>query len=83
MAKCKKLLEKAQRSPENFGFEELCALAECYGFVFRRQSGSHRLYKHPSGIGMNFQDRGGAKSYQVQQLLKAIESLAIEDSRDE
>jgi hypothetical protein len=47
MAKRKRLLEKPQRSPQNFGFEELCGLAECYGFVFRRQSGSHRLYKHP------------------------------------
>lgn len=83
MAKCKRLLEKAQRSPQNFGFEELCGLAECYGFVFRRQSGSHRLYKHPSGMSMNFQDRGGAKAYQVQQLLKAIENLGVEDLKDE
>lgn len=83
MPKCKKLFEKAQRSPQNFGYEELCALAECYGFVFRRQTGSHRLYKHPSGITMNFQDRGGAKAYQVQQLLKAIEEFSIEDLKDE
>jgi hypothetical protein len=32
---------------------------------------------------MNFQDRGGAKAYQVQQLLKVIENLALEDLKDE
>ena len=59
-------------------FSELCQLAECYGFTFARQKGSHCMYKKPGQIGlMNFQDDGGkAKEYQVKQLLAVIEELA-------
>jgi hypothetical protein len=63
-------------------FEEICALAEAFGFVFKRQDGtSHRVYGHPSlshlmGGFQNFQEcKGKAKPYQVRQLLKAIDCL--------
>lgn len=81
MARCTKLLEKATNSPKNLKFEDLCALAECYGWVFQRQCGSHHIYLHTdlgSGVGsmMNFQPRDGqAKPTQVKQLLDAIEGL--------
>ena len=81
MARCAKLLDKAVNSPENLRFADLCALAECYGWVFQRQRGSHRIYMHPglrsrSGSMMNFQSRqGNAKPTQVRQLLAAIEEL--------
>jgi hypothetical protein len=81
MSKAKKLLQRAKSSPKNLAFEDLCALAEYYGWVFQRQSGSHRIYMHP-GLGkrlgsmMNFQPRDGkAKPFQVIQLLNAIEVL--------
>jgi predicted RNA binding protein YcfA (HicA-like mRNA interferase family) len=68
------LLEKARNSPNNIKFDELCSLAESFGYVFKRQNGSHQVYAHPdSGSIMNFQsDKGKAKPYQVRQLLKAI-----------
>lgn len=81
MANCEKLLEKARKSPANVKFEDVCRLAECYGWVFQRQSGSHRIYMHPNlgnqlGSMMNFQPRNGqAKRSQVKQLLDAIEGL--------
>jgi len=56
-------------------------LAECFGFIFQRQSASHLVYEHPSlSINqnrlMNFQNfNGKAKPYQVRQLLKAISYL--------
>lgn len=81
MARCAKLLDKATSSPKNLKFEDLCALAECYGWVFQRQCGSHQIYMHPglgNGVGsmMNFQPRDGkAKPTQVKQLLEAIEGL--------
>ena len=82
MDNCEKLLADAQASPGSLTFDELCALAVCKGFVFKRQRGSHRMYGHPSlhpmeGGFMNFQpDKGGkAKAYQVRQLLRAIENL--------
>jgi len=82
MGKCEKLLEKAKSSPHNFRFDELCRLAECFGWIFNRQGGtSHRLYFNPGfpgpdGATMNFQNRNGkAKPHQIKQLLDAIERL--------
>ncbi len=82
MAKIEKLLEKAKNAPHNLRFEELCALAVGFGWKFKRQRGtSHRLYENPElrpeqGRRMNFQsDSGKAKSYQITQLLNAIEEL--------
>ena len=82
MAKCIKLLDGARAKPESVGFGDLCALAECYGWVFARQRGSHWMFKregHPRL--MNFQEyaNGRAKGYQVRQLLDAIDMLAEEE----
>ncbi|NOT10151.1 MAG: type II toxin-antitoxin system HicA family toxin [Gemmatimonadales bacterium] len=78
MAKCRELLARARVQPASVSFDDVCALAECFGFVLARQRGSHRLYKR-SGLRvmMNFQpDHGGmAKTYQVRQLLTAVEQL--------
>jgi len=78
MSKRDKLLNKAKTSPSNLRFTELCQLAEAYGFRFSRQVGSHRIYKHHSYKGiMDFQDnKGKAHSYQVDQLLAAIDAGA-------
>jgi hypothetical protein len=76
---CKKRLEEARANIASLRFGNLCALAECFGWVFIRQSGSHRMYKRTgSTILMNFQeDRNGrAKPYQVRQLLAAIDELS-------
>jgi hypothetical protein len=87
MAKREKLLEAAKSAPTNLSFDDLCSLAECYGFEYRRQKGSHRVYEHPAllpeqGGFMNFQsDKGKAKAYQVKQLVKAIENLTIDDEQ--
>ena len=77
MPNCDKLLEHAKNSPSGLRFAELCALAECFGFVAARQSSSHCVYKYPGRLQlMNFQSVGGrAKEYQVNQLLSAIEDL--------
>ncbi|MGI8555537.1 MAG: type II toxin-antitoxin system HicA family toxin [Pyrinomonadaceae bacterium] len=82
MSKCDKLLEKAKNSLNNFSFTEICQLAECYGFRFQRQTGSHVIYENPrleisQNRLINFQNfRGKAKPYQVKQLLKAISYLS-------
>lgn len=82
MANIDKLRAKAKNSPHNLRFEELCRLAEGYGWVFERQNGtSHAVYVNESlagrpGFMMNFQNRKGqAKPSQVRQLLDAIEEL--------
>ncbi len=77
MPDCDKLLERARRSPSSLRFEEVCNLAECYGFGLDRQASSHRIYKRPGWPQlMNFQNRNGkAKAYQVRQLLAAIDEI--------
>lgn len=78
MSKIEKILRAAQNNPENLRFNELCQLAEAYGFVFSRQKGSHSIYKRPGQMSvMTFQDdRGKAKAYQVKQLLAAIDEIS-------
>lgn len=76
MTTIEKLLAKVRNSPSGITFDELCRLADRSGFVFRRQGGSHKVYKHKiHGMIMNFQpDRNGmAKAYQVKQLLEFID----------
>jgi len=46
MLRKSKLFNKAKNSPYNFKFKELCTLAENVGFIFRNQTGSHKIYKH-------------------------------------
>ena len=82
MAKCIKLLDAARGKPESVSFSDLCTLAECYGWVFSRQRGSHWMYKRARDPRlMNFQEaaNGRAKGYQVRQLLDAIDMLADEE----
>jgi hypothetical protein len=83
MGKKEKLYKKAKESSRNLSFDELCLLAEKIGFIFKRQKGSHKLYKHPDlvhpriGKRMNFQpderDKSKAKRYQIEQLIEFIE----------
>ena len=77
-----KLYRKIKKSPTNASFSDLCKLAEKVGFVFRNQSGSHSIYKHPMhGNIMNFQpdkkNKSKAKKYQVSQLIGFIDDNKI------
>lgn len=75
MGKCDKLISKARRNPGGLRFRELCSLAECHGWEFSRQSGSHVIYKKGPGQGlMSFQEVDGmAKDYQVRQFLATLD----------
>lgn len=83
MGKKDKLLKKAKNSPQNITFKELCSLARYADFEFSHNSGSHKFYKHPIAKvdRMNFQpdrgDKSKAKSYQVRQLIAAIEDFNL------
>ncbi len=81
MGRCEKLLDTARNDPGSLRFTEVCYLAECFGFEFARQDGSHVMYKYPGYREvMNFQDvKGEAKKYQVKQLLRALEELGLID----
>jgi hypothetical protein len=79
MSKCDKLLEKARNSPRSLKFDELCALASCFGWVLKRQRGSHQVWEHPDlttdmGRRKTFQSVNGmAAEYQVKDLIASIE----------
>lgn len=77
-----KLYNKAKTSPTNFKFKELCSLAESVGFVFRNQTGSHKIYRHPiHKLTLNFQpdkrDKSKAKRFQISQLINIIDELKL------
>lgn len=82
MSRVEELFHKAKVSPHNFSFTELCNLAEAVGFEFKRQNGSHLIYKHIYIQGresrMNFQNyKGKAKPYQIRQLVDFIEQYDL------
>lgn len=86
--RCLELERDLRISPTNVDFSSLTELAECWGYSFKRQKGSHCIYKQEEVGGMpkeyammNFQERAGqAKSYQVRQLMKAIDWIQKEAS---
>jgi hypothetical protein len=78
--KPKKILARALSNPGGLKFSEARRLAEAFGFVHQRTSGSHFIFTHP-GIPelINLQDvRGQAKAYQIRQLLKLVERYNLQ-----
>jgi hypothetical protein len=75
----RKTLRLIRAGNRNIGFQDLCRLAEAFGFVHDRTSGSHHIYNHPHLPGLlNLQPEGGqAKPYQVRQLMKLIEKYGL------
>ena len=77
------LYERAQSSPNNFSFSDLCYLVEGLGYELKRSKGSHRIYKckkiHDRYDAMiNVQDYNGkAKPYQVRKVLQIIEAYDL------
>ena len=76
--KLEHLLAKMRASSQGIRFDELTQVCDHYFGRPRQQGSSHRGYKIPwSGDQrVNIQsNKGGDKSYQVKQVLKAIEKL--------
>ena len=82
MSKKKKLLAAARNNPQGLRFAELLALVAAAGFEERNQTGSHRIFSHPTaGVPkLNLQEgaNGMAKPYQVDQVLDCIEAFRLE-----
>jgi len=79
MGKLEKLFHKVTSNPNNVRFDEICKLAEVFGFRYRGGKGSHRVYSR-KGIPeiLNFQNvKGMAKPYQVRQFLRIIEDYNL------
>ena len=81
--KARKAYEKVPAGSRNLRFDDICRLAEGFGFCLDRTSGSHHIYRHRLGLTLNLQpDRNRqAKPYQVRQLLALADEngLTLED----
>lgn len=75
------LLTKMKRNPRNVRFRDLCKVCDHYFGEPRQKGTSHRIYKTPwrGNPRINIQnDKGKAKTYQIKQVLLAIERLEID-----
>ena len=75
------ILAKMRANPKGVRFNELCKVCEKYFGSPRQTGSSHRVYKTPwpGDPRVNIQnDKGMAKTYQVKQVLRAIEKLEVE-----
>jgi hypothetical protein len=75
MSKIEKLFDRIKNNPQNVRFDEICKLAEVFGFKYKGGKGSHKVYSKKGIIDiLNFQNvHGMAKPYQVSQFLKITE----------
>ena len=86
MAKIDEIIAEMRRNPKGIRFSDLCKVCDFYFGEPRQTGGSHQVYKMPwtGDPRVNIQDqKGKAKSYQVKQVLKAIDRLEEADGSDE
>lgn len=79
MGNIQKLFDKIKNNPKDVRFNDICRLAEYFGFTYRGGKGSHRVYTR-KGIHeiLNFQNvNGKTKPYQVRQFLKIVEDYNL------
>lgn len=80
MGLIEELVNQIKGNPQNVRFVVLCKICDYY-FGEARIKGGHHIYKTPwkGDPRINIQnDRGKAKTYQVRQVIKAIERLEAE-----
>jgi hypothetical protein len=80
MAKIDDILAQMKGNPKGIRFVDLCKVCENYFGKPRTSASSHRIYRTPwkGDPRINIQNnKGKAKSYQVKQVLLAIEKLEV------
>ena len=73
-------LKKFRNNTKDVKFSELCKVCDLYFGNPRQSVSNHRVYKTPwnGDPHVNIQNlRGKAKSYQIRQVLKAIERMEV------
>jgi hypothetical protein len=80
MEKIDEILHKMKRNPGGICFSDLCKVCDHFFGKPRKSAGSHRVYKTPwqGDPRINIQNnKGKAKTYQVKQVLSALEKLEV------
>ena len=80
MSGIEKVLEQMKREPSNIRFGDLQKICESYFGKPRHHGGSHAIFKTPwqGDPRVNIQnEKGKAKTYQVKQVLLAIERMGV------
>jgi hypothetical protein len=80
MAKIDDILAQMKRNPKDVRFTDLCKVCENFFGQPRKSASSHRIYKTPwqGDPRINIQNhKGRAKTYQVKQVLLALEKLEV------
>ncbi|EPJ47339.1 MAG: hypothetical protein OFPII_13700 [Osedax symbiont Rs1] len=84
MAHIQDILIQMRKTPKNIRFNDLCKVCDSYFGEARQSGSSHRVYKTPwlGDPRVNIQNsKGKAKSYQVKQVLQAIEHLEVSNDK--
>jgi hypothetical protein len=80
MAKINEIIARMTQNPKGIRFSDLCKVCDHFFGEPRQSTGSHRVYKTPwqGDPRINIQnDKGKSKSYQVKQVLLALEKLEV------
>jgi hypothetical protein len=80
MAKIDEIITRMTQNPKGIRFSDLCKVCDHFFGEPRQSTGSHRVYKTPwqGDPRINIQnDKGKSKSYQVKQVLLALEKLEV------
>jgi hypothetical protein len=80
MAKIDEIITGMTQNPKGVRFSDLCKVCDHFFGEPRQGTGSHRVYKTPwqGDPRINIQnDKGKSKSYQVKQVLLALEKLEV------
>ena len=86
MIKIEDIIKMMRRNPKGVRFNDLCIVCEHFFGEPRQIGSSHRIYKTPwqGDPRVNIQnEKGMAKSYQVKQVLNAIERLERQKNVEE
>ena len=80
MAKIDEIISEMKQNPRGIRFSELCKVCDHSFGEPRKSASSHRVYKTPwqGDPRINIQNyKGKAKSYQVKQVLLALDKLEV------
>jgi hypothetical protein len=86
MADVIRIITQMRNNPAGISFADLCKVCDHHFGQPRQISSSHRIYKTPwpGDPRVNIQNsKGRAKTYQVRQVLKAIERKELEHENRE